>query len=132
MNIAYLNNLPEVENIYDVDLDHDEKVVFTAKLTTFGTEKDEMLGNDSRFTLTNKRMIANNGVGVWTVDVAEDVISCERVDTKFLFKKLTYFSVDLNTKIVFEDGFAELTGFHFYFNGKDTKMFDEIINHSLN
>jgi len=131
MNIAYLNNLPEVENIYDVDLDHDEKVVFTAKLTTFGTEKDEMLGNDSRFTLTNKRMIANNGVGVWTVDVAEDVISCERVDTKFLFKKLTYFSVDLNTKIVFEDGFAELTGFHFYFNGKDTKKFDEIINHSL-
>ena len=129
MNTAYLDTLPEVTNKFNVDLEADEKVVFTAKLSTFGTEADRMLGMDSDFTLTNRRIIADNHVGIWTVDIAEEIVSCTKVETgKFLFKA-TYFSVTLNTEVVFDYGKQRLTGFHFYFNKADTPVFEEIMNH---
>ena len=128
MDIKYLDALPEVTNKYQVDLEDGEKVVFTAKLNTFGTEKDRMLGaDDSTFTLTNKRIIAHNSVAFWAVDIPE-IVSCTKVEYgRFIFKGV-YFAVDLNTKIVFDDGKQELTGFHFYFNKANTAKFEEIVN----
>lgn len=43
MNIEYLNSLPEIENKYNVQLEENEKVVFVAELSRFGTEKDRVL-----------------------------------------------------------------------------------------
>lgn len=133
MNTEYLNTLPEVKNEYKVDLQEGEKVVFTGKLSTFGTEKDRMLGNyDSIFTLTNKRIIADNKVGIWTVDIQDDVVSCTKVEGgKFIFKYV-YFSVDLNKEIVFDNGQQKLSGFHFYFDKKDRPRFEEIMNRFFN
>jgi len=52
MNTEHLNLLPELENKYGVDLRDGEKVVFTAELDMFGTEKDINLGMGAKFTLT--------------------------------------------------------------------------------
>jgi len=131
MNTAYLNLLSELDNKYGVDLQDDEKVVFTAELDIFGTEKDRNLGMGAKFTLTNQRIIADNGLGVWTNDILEDVVSCNKVEYKKLFGLLkgVYFSVDLNKEVVFDNGKQKLTGFHFYFNAEDTAKFEKIINH---
>lgn len=85
MNIEYLNSLPEIANKHNAKLEENEKVVFIANLSTFGTEKDRVLGTfDSKFTLTNKRIIADNNVGVWTINIAEDVVDLKKIESKFL------------------------------------------------
>jgi len=128
MNIEYLNSMPEVSNKYKVDLENDEKVVFTAKLSTFGTEKDRMLGLDSDFTLTNKRIIIDNHAGIWTINIADDIASCSKVSGGWFIFKHVYFSVVLNTEMVFDYGKQKLNGFHFYFNEDETIKFEKIMN----
>lgn len=131
MNTEQLNLLPEIENKYNVQLEENEKVVFVAELSTFGTEKDRVLGGyDSKFTLTNKRIIAESNVGIWTIDIADDIVECRRKENKFLFFKTVYFSVELNTQITFGNG-EKLTGFHFYFKKEYTSKFEEIMNNVL-
>jgi len=126
MNTGYLNTLPALANKYNVDLQEGEKVVFTAKLSTFGTEKDYRLGaDDSKFTLTNRRIIADNGYGVWSVDILDDVVSCTKIKSMLIF---TYFQVMLNKTVVFDDGSLSLTGFNFYFKKSDTAKFESIMN----
>ena len=133
LNRGYLDALPETANTYGVGLLDDEKVVFTAALSMFGTETDRLLGaGNSRFTLTNKRMIADNGVGVWTVDILDDMTSCTKIEQGKLIFKSVYFSVTLNTEIIFDDGKQKLNGFHFYFNKKDATRFEEIMSNALN
>ena len=112
-------------------MEEGEKVVFTAKLSVFGTEKGMMLGSDSKFTLTNKSIIADNGAGVWTAGLSDDVISMAKVESgKFIFKSV-YFAVDLNTEIVFAGGQAKLSGFQFYFSKGDAAKFEEIMNNLI-
>ena len=132
MNIEYLDTLPEIENKYQVELEDGEKVVFTAKLSTFGTETDSRLGAESYFTLTNKSIIADNGVGTWTVDIVEDVVSCCEERSSLVFFRFPYIYLALNTEIVFDGGKGKLTGFHFYFNKKDRATFLNIMNTVLN
>lgn len=43
MNIAYLDALPGLRTDIDDELGGDEKVVFTARLSCFGTETDQFL-----------------------------------------------------------------------------------------
>lgn len=129
MNTEFLDTLPEVENKFGIELEQGEKVVFTAKLDTFGTEKDRMLGADSsKFTLTNRRIVADNGAGIWLADLKEDVVDCAEVCTgKFIFK-WSYFAVNLNKEVVFNDGKEKLNGFHFYFKKNDMKKIEAIMS----
>jgi hypothetical protein len=141
MNITYLETLPEVANKYKVYLQADEKVVFTAKLSTFGTETDRMLGNSSKFSLTNKRIIVDN---VWTVDILDDVAGCTKIVKRGFVFEFACFSVALNKEIIFNGGVVlnkkvilngreeKMNGFHFYFNKKDTVKFEEIMNNLFN
>lgn len=129
MNTQYLGTMPEIANEFQVELQEGEKVVFTAKLTTFGTEKDQVLGRDnSKFTLTNQRIIADNGVGTWTIDIAEDVVSCRKVKYGAFIFKGVYFAVDMNKEMIYANGTQKLTGFHFYFAKEDNERFEQIIN----
>lgn len=74
MNIAHLDALPGLRTDIDAELGDDEKVVFTARFSCFGTETDQFLGGrSSRLYLTNRRIIADNTVGLWSVDLVEDV-----------------------------------------------------------
>ena len=129
MNAEYLNTLPEVANRWGVELEDGEKVVFAAKLNVFGTEKDRMLGTDkSNFTLTNRRIIANNTIATWTVGISEDVASWGSATTgKFIFKS-TIFRVLLNDEMEYDYGKAKLNGFNFYLKGSDLSKLLEITN----
>lgn len=133
MSAAYLNSLPEVKNKFGVEIENDEKVVFFAKLNLFGTAPGRLLGTDnSEFTLTNKRIYANNGAGIWSFEIPDDIVSYEVVDKgKFIFKE-HYHLIMLNKTIAFGDGLSEtLDGFRFYFKKNDEKKFGEIMNNLM-
>ena len=118
LNWAYLNTLPEVENRFGVKLNDDEKVVFAEKLSLLGDHKGQMLGSESPFTMTNQRIIVDNGAGIWTVELEKEATDFVRVDYgKWIFKG-TYFALPLNKEVVFDDGKRSLTGYQFYF-GKE-------------
>lgn len=129
MNVEYLNTLPEIKNKFNVELEEGEKVVFTAKLKVFGTETDRVLGgSNSRFTLTNRRIIADNGVGIWTADIKEDITDWAKIQSgKFIFKT-TYFSINMNKEIEFNNGQEKMSGFHFYFKKQDIAKFEKIMS----
>jgi len=115
---------------YQVELQDDEKVIFTTMLSMFGTETDRFLGGGSRFILTNKRIIIDTGLRTYTANL-DEIVSCTKVERgKFIFKNV-YFAVDLNTEILFDNGKQKLSGFHFYFNKKDTPQFESIMNNIL-
>ena len=128
INTRYLDTLPEAANTYNVPLGQGERVVFTSELSTFGDEKQKVLGGwGSKFTLTNERIIADNGLGIWSIDLLEDVISITRVDYRFLFSNSTYFLVTLNKDVVCDNGKRTLGGYSFYFGKEVTPRFDEIV-----
>lgn len=139
MDNRYLNTLSEVycefkaelEEKYGIKFEDDEKIIFSAKPDTFGDERGQMLGlNDSKFVLTNKRMFAENGRGIWTIDIVQDIISCNKVESKFIIFKSVYVLVKLNKEIYYgEDGKQKLNGFQFYFNKIDMEKFDKILNY---
>ncbi len=128
MDLGYLNTLPEIENKYNVTLQDGEKVVFVAKIPTFGTEKDSSLGTNCDFTLTNRRIIIDNHAGIWTIDIEKEIADCTKVKGGFLFFKYVYFSVPLKADMVFDNGKQKLSGFHFYFEENETAQFEEIMN----
>ena len=131
MKTSYLDELPAVVNEFGVPLREDEKVVFTAELSVFGDEKDQMIGlRGSKFTLTNQRIIADNGPGVWEIDILEDVVSWVKIKKRFLlFSHSIYFLVALKEEMVVEYGKRTLIGFHFYFSKEKTLELEEIVNH---
>ena len=132
MNITYLNTLPEVENKFNIKLQDGEKVIFTAKPTCFGTETGRLLGSsNSKITLTNKRIIADNNVGVWTVDIAEDIVDYTKVESGAFIFKSTYILVSLNKEIIFNNETEKMKGFRFYFNKKDMVKFETIMSIGL-
>ena len=131
MNITFLNTLPEVENEFNIKLQDGEKVIFTAKPTCFGTETGRLLGSsNSKITLTNKRIIADNNVGVWTVDIADDIVDYTKVESGAFIFKSTYILVNLNKEIIFNNETEKMTGFRFYFNKKDMVKFETIMSNS--
>lgn len=128
MNIEYLNKLNELDNIYDAKITEDEKVVFTSKLKTFGTEKQRNLGIDAKLTMTNKNIIIDNGAGIFEINIIEDIVDCKKEENKFLFIKNTYFRIKLNKEVVFNNGKEKLNGYVLYFDKVGTCEFEEIIN----
>lgn len=132
MNAAYLDMLPEIKNKFKVTLQPGEKVVFTAKPWAFSTDSGMLLGADeSRITMTNQRIIADNGQGVWTIDIAEDVVDMRKQESgKFLTKEV-YILVTLNREMAYGIGIQKLSGYQFHFRKKDMAVFEEIIGHMM-
>lgn len=129
MNIENLNSLPEEKNKFKVPLEDGEKVVFTAKNVIFGTEKQRALGWDAKITVTNRRIIADNGKGVWTIDIAEDIVSCKKVEEGKGLNKCRYIAVDMNKQVTCGDEreTITLTGYVFKFKKKDEERVMELL-----
>lgn len=72
-------------------------------------------------------MILNNGVGIWTVAIAEDIIDCKKIKKRIFIFKWIYFLINLNQEIEFGYG-EKLTGFNIYFKKRDISQFENIIN----
>lgn len=122
MNTARLDTLPETRANFPLDLTEGEKVVFAAPLACFGTEEDAFLGgSQSKLCLTNHRLVANNTVGLWSVDLADDVVGAELV-RRGGFLSNAVVRVDLAQELVYgdsRDGQGTLRGFRFYLKPKD-------------
>lgn len=122
MNTARLDTLPETRANFPLDLTEGEKVVFAAPLACFGTEQDTFLGgHQSRLCLTNRRLVADNTVGLWSVDLADDVVGAELV-RRGGFLSNAVIRVDLAEELVYgegTDGQGVLHGFRFYLKPKD-------------
>lgn len=137
MDIRYLDMLPEVENKPGFELAEGEKLVFLSKLEMLGTEKGKLIsaaGWDCFLALSNRNLLVHNGAGIWTVGLAEDLVSCEKIERRTLFFKPAYhFLARLKNEIVFDNGKQSLSGFEFYFEKKtdDMERFEEIMGHLL-
>ena len=129
MNVEYLNTLPEEKNKFKVQLEDGEKVVFIAKGVIFGNETGRALGYDTKVTLTNKRLIADNGKGVWTNDLASDFAGFSVVDRGKGLMKEHFVQLDLNKPLVCGDANDRITvnAYAFVFKKKDEPRFLEIV-----
>lgn len=140
MNVSYLDSLPEAENKYGVELKEGEKVVLAQNLDIFGNDKDRLLGQKCEFTMTNRRIIVNNGAGIWTIDIAKDISGHRKVTSGFWIFKSTFYAVDLYEKVVYDNGnqntgdiqFSfdkpELNGYRFYFEAPEMAKFEAIMS----
>lgn len=134
MNAAHLDALPEARANFDLDLEDGEKAVFAAPLSCFGTEEDAFLGgHQSKLCLTNRRLVANNTVGLWTVSLADDVVGAELVK-RGGFLSNAVVRVDLAHELVYgdaQDGQGTLRGFRFYLKKKDAARLMELMDAAL-
>lgn len=132
MNTDYLNTLPEIKNKFNVELEPGEKVVFAAKPRLFGTGEGGLLGmEDSRITMTNRRIMADNGNGVWTMDIKEDVVDMRRQEKGKSILKSAFILVTLNKEVTYGMGIQKLSGYRFYFRKKDMAVFEGIIKNMV-
>ena len=130
MDTAHLDALPEARANFSFDLADGEKVVFAAPLSCFGTEEDTFLGgSQSKLCLTNRRLVANNTVGLWTADLADDVVGAELVKHGGFLSNAVV-RVDLTHELVYggaRDGQGTLRGFRFYLKPKDGARLAELL-----
>lgn len=133
MNLDYLNSLPEEKNKFKAELKDGEKVVFIAKGVIFATDTGRAIGWDVKVTMTNKRIIADNGKGVWTIDIAGDVAGCRVVDRGKGLRKEHFVEVSLKAPFVFMNGNEQITtgAYMFVFKKKDEPRFMEIMGKVL-
>ena len=127
VNENYVQTLPEVKNKYGVELLEGEKVLFTAKLSIWGDDKDQPLGGRSVFTLTNQRIVVDNGAGIWTIALKEEISAIAKITKGRWILKTTHFNVDLYEPMTYNYGKNQLKGFHFYFTKSDEAKFEKII-----
>lgn len=131
MDLGYLNLQPEAENKFNINLEEGEKIIFATVMPTFGTEKDRMIGSNCEFTMTNQRMLINNHAGIWTLDIAEDLAACKKVEGGFWKFKYAYYAIDLSEDVIFDNGQQRLSGYHFYFAKEDMDRFGELMENLL-
>lgn len=132
MNATYLDSLPELHVNIDLGLAEGEKVVFEAPLSCFGTETDQLLGGaGSRLYLTNRSVIAKNPVGLWTVDLSDDVASCELERRGVTFFSSAVVCVGLNGALSYGAEQETLSGFRFYLKKKDAARLMELMDAAL-
>lgn len=130
MNTAYLDTLPEVKNKFKVDLLPGEKVILCAKPHGFCTDADLLLGaDDTKITMTNRRMIADNGNGLWIVDFAEDATDMRKVEKGTGWNKVVGIQLTMNKEITFGMGIQKLHGYLYAFKKKDMAKVEEIAAH---
>lgn len=128
MNLDYLNSLPEEKNKFKAQLGDGERVVFIAKGVIFGTETGRALGYDTKLTLTNKRLILDNGRGIWTADLEGDFTGYSVVDRGKGLMKEHFVQLDLSKPVVCGDASEQITvyGYCLVFKKKDEPRFLEI------
>lgn len=132
MDTAHLDAPPEVRANFPFDLADGEKVVFEAPLSCFGTETDRLLGGaGSRLYLTNRSVIAKNPVGLWTVDLADDVASCALERRGVTFFSSAVVCVGLNGALSYGAEQETLSGFRFYLKKKDAARLMELMDAAL-
>lgn len=78
--------------------------------------------------MTNKRIIADNGKGIWTIDIANDITRCEKVESGRGLTRIRHIEIDLKQPVACGDRYDPIiaNGYIFKFNKKDEARFLEI------
>ena len=117
-NIIYL---PKLENIYNFNIQKNEKVIFNSRIKKIKTENNISIGLNVKFTMTDKKIYIYNGVGLWTIDLYEDISDYKRHDMCI--------DIALSELCIFgSSGERMCTGFKLYFNNDDINKLEEILN----
>ncbi|MDR2832132.1 MAG: hypothetical protein LBV67_00285 [Streptococcaceae bacterium] len=133
INIERLQRLPAKNNKYNVRLDVNEKVIFTTMLNTFGTLEDERLGASTAFTITNQKLVIDNGFGIWEIPL-ELVKKVEKVTDKLLFIPMRVYKMHFNEPVSFNEADGEekkTIGFNLYVKMPSRKLFEELLEISV-
>ncbi len=147
MNFAYLDSLPEVENVYGFRLEPGEKAVFATTINALGNSKGLRMSSGMTpppFTLTNRRILVKSDVvnnNIWSFDL-NNIKEFYRFDKKALkiFKTHHYKAVFIRPlsymgrKNPYDNSsFAnpivehELPEIQLYFSKEDEPKIDEIL-----
>ena len=117
--------LPRLENIYKFNINSDEKVIFNSKIKNFKTDNNISIGINAKLTITDKKIYINNGVGLWTFDIYNDISDYKR-DEKCI-------EIILSEICIFgQAGGRICTGFKLLFNNdEELNSFDKMMNNIL-
>lgn len=130
MHMQNLGGLKEAANKFKLDLFDGEKVIFATELATFGTGDGQKPGSGqtrpATFTMTDRRIVAENGVGYWEINIS-DIESCNKRWDRSRTIVAPYFAFSLADEIEYDGGARALRQFHFYFNNHDTSKLEAII-----
>lgn len=80
--IAYL---PRLDNIYNFNINPDEKIIYNAIIKNFKTDYDISIGLNAMITITDKTIYIHNGLnsvgaGLWTIDLNNEIANYKRED----------------------------------------------------
>ena len=114
--------LPKLENIYNFRIEHDEKVIFNSQIMNVRVDNNISIGRNVKVTMTDKRIYIYNGVGIWTIDIYNDISDYKKEDMCV--------DIALSEICIFgQDGERICTKFKFYFNNnEDLNRFEHIMN----
>lgn len=114
--------LPKLENIYHFRIAPDEKVIFNSEIKNVRIDNNLSIGRNAKLTMTDKRIFIYNGVGLWTIELYNDISDYKREDS--------YLEIALSEICIFgQAGERICTGFKFFFdNVEDLGRFEHIMN----
>lgn len=108
-------------------MQENEKVVFTSVFPLVGNDKGTLIGMDVKLSITNKRLIFNNGAVLWTFNIFEDFKDFNKVNYgKYIFKGY-YYAIALNDEMIYDNGKQKTSGLQFYFNKKTIQLEEKFV-----
>ena len=124
INNEYFSYLPKLDNIYDFNIKEDEKIIYNTIIKNLTTDKNISIGLNCRFTMTDKKIYINNGMGLFTIDIENDIADFNRENMCI--------EIMLSEILIFgPTGERIATGFKFYFNNESINKFEEIMKNIL-
>lgn len=117
--------LPKLENIYNFRIAADEKVIFNSQVNNVRIDNNLSIGRNAKLTMTDKRIFIYNGVGLWTIELYNDISDYKREES--------YLEIALSEICIFgQAGERICTGFKFFFdNTEELDKFENIMNNII-
>jgi len=125
INDEYFLYLPKLENIYKINIESSEKVIFNSEIKKFKTDNDITIGVNVKLTMTDKTIYISNGIGIWMIDIHDGISDYKKDDMCV--------EISLSEICIFgQAGERMCTGYKLYFkNNSDLDKFDQIMSNII-
>lgn len=122
---GYFLYLSKVENIYKLNIDSSEKVIFNSEIKKFKTDNDITIGVNVKLIMTDKIMYITNGIGIWSIDIHDSIANYKKDEE--------HIEISLSQICIFgQAGERMCTGYKLYFKNKsDLDKFDQIMSNII-
>lgn len=124
INDSSFTYLSKLDNIYNFNI-KDENIIFNSKIKKFRTDYDIVIGVNASMTMTDKNIYISNGIGMWVIDLYNDISNYKRNDMCMI--------IDLSEICLFgQAGERMCTGYKLFFDNKDNlDEFERILNNVI-